>query len=74
MIVIAGPCVIESEEQVISIAEELKRISGILSKNNIGLCYISNVLNVIKDIDDIRNLKDININPSKDCDMISNFS
>ena len=39
MIVIAGPCVIESEEQVISIAEELKRISGILSKNNIGFVF-----------------------------------
>ena len=45
-----------------------------LNKNDIGLCYVSNVLNVIKDIDDIRFLKDININPSKDCDMISNFS
>tara|TARA_Y100000401_G_scaffold108570_1_gene103950 strand:+ start:783 stop:1547 length:765 start_codon:yes stop_codon:yes gene_type:complete len=39
MIVIAGPCVIESEEQVISIAEELKRISTILSKNNVGFVF-----------------------------------
>lgn len=45
-----------------------------LNKNDIGLCYISNILNEVKDIDDIRILKDININPSKDCNMISKFS
>tara|TARA_A100001015_G_C15001582_1_gene718744 strand:- start:84 stop:722 length:639 start_codon:yes stop_codon:yes gene_type:complete len=45
-----------------------------LNKDDIGLCYISNLLHIIKDIDDIRILKDININPSKDCNMISKFS
>tara|TARA_Y100000004_G_scaffold73350_1_gene82420 strand:- start:37042 stop:37806 length:765 start_codon:yes stop_codon:yes gene_type:complete len=39
MIVIAGPCVIESEEQVLSIAQELKRISGILAKNSVGFVF-----------------------------------
>tara|TARA_A100001515_G_scaffold103494_1_gene84169 strand:- start:313 stop:1077 length:765 start_codon:yes stop_codon:yes gene_type:complete len=39
MIVIAGPCVIESEEQVLSIAQELKRISGVLAKNSVGFVF-----------------------------------
>ena len=39
MIVIAGPCVIESEEQVLSIAQELKRISVILAKNSVGFVF-----------------------------------
>lgn len=45
-----------------------------INNNDIGLCYISNILNVIKNYDDIRNFKNSVDNTPKDCDMILKFS
>ena len=43
-------------------------------KHDIGLCYISNILNIIKGYSDIRELKNINTNLPKDCCMILEYS